>query len=81
MNSKWRIGDRFRVKPNGGWDEHLWEKEGVVLGVKAVMSSRGCPMVEFVMDRPSQHPDRKELVVFRGMEYLDHFNEAVEKVD
>lgn len=82
MPVNWETGDRFRVKPGGGWDEHLWNKAGMVLTVREnAENSRGQPMVEGVMDCPSQHPEHPKLVVFRFFEYLDRFNEAVEKVD
>jgi hypothetical protein len=78
MKTPWHIGDRFRVKYEGGFDAHLWNKTGTVLDVYL---SHNCEdlFVKAAMDEPSRHPKYPFVVRVFGAYMLD-FDNAVEKL-
>jgi len=78
MISPWNPGDRFRVKFDGSFDQHLWGKTGTVLDVYP--SQNGSEFfVKASMDNPSKH-HKYPLVVRVFGSYMIDFDNAVEKI-
>jgi hypothetical protein len=76
VKTPWQPGDRFRVKHDVDFAEHLWGKTGTVLDVCSSCNGEDL-FVKVAMDKPSKHPKYPiEVRVF--VAYMIDFDNAVE---